>query len=125
MLPEVASAVEELRVNFPDSPVTALDDGEGGAYVLIEDVPVPGGYTVDKTWIGFRVTYLYPNADVYPHFVRPDLTRLDGKQLALSPSTFNGRPALQLSRRSNRWDPSHDTATLKLQKILAWMENPS
>ena len=125
MLPDVVSAIEEIRANFPTSSITSSEDGEGGAYVILEDVPIPPGYSVDRSWIGFRITYSYPAADVYPHFVRPDLARVDGKALALSPSTFNGRPALQLSRRSTHWDPAHDTAALKLQKILTWMEDPS
>jgi hypothetical protein len=31
-----------------------------------------------------------------------------------------GRPALQLSRRSNRLNPATDTALLKLMKVRQW-----
>jgi hypothetical protein len=30
------------------------------------------------------------------------------------------RPAAQVSRRSNRWNPALDTATLKLMRVLRW-----
>jgi len=48
---------------------------------------------------------------VYPHFVRHDLTRVDGQQLgeATSQASFEGRPAIQISRKSNRLNPATDT----------------
>ena len=33
---------------------------------------------------------------------------------------WQSRPALQLSRRSNGWNPSRDTAGLKAAKVLSW-----
>jgi len=124
LLPDVSHAVDELRSNFPDLTVLDRDDGEGGAYVIVEDVQLPVGYSSNQTWVGFRITYLYPKADVYPHYVRSDLVRLDGRTMPFSPTTFEGRPALQVSRRSNRWDHMSDTAALKLHKVLAWLADP-
>ncbi len=121
MLPLVSESIEEIKANFPDVAVSAIDDGEGGACVILEDVALPPGYSHAVTWIGFRVNYLYPNADVYPHYVRPDLVRVDGRPMNMQPTTFENRQALQISRRSNKWDPKSDTAALKLHKILAWL----
>ena len=69
-----------------------------------------------------RIPFNCPYADVYPHFVRGDLTRLDGQPLgeATSPGTFDGRPAVQISRRSNRRDQA-ETPLLKALKVLEWL----
>ena len=38
-------------------------------------------YEQVDTWVGFHITQGCPYADVYPHFVRPDLSRVDNKPL--------------------------------------------
>jgi len=105
--------------------VTTREDGEGGAYVIVEEVDLGDPWQQPTTWIGFRITFQYPYIDVYPHYVRGDLARADGQPLgdAMSPTTFEERPAIQASRRSNRWDPRLDTAAIKLQKVLLWLRN--
>ncbi len=69
------------------------------------------------------MVFQYPYANVYPHFVRGDLTRSDGQPLGegTSVTTFDSRSAVQLSRRSNRLNPATDSAVLKLHKVLAWL----
>lgn len=122
---EVAQAVEEIRTAFPDVVVQVREDGQGGAVVIVESVDLGAPYNQNETWIGFQITFQYPYSDVYPHFVRGDLTRADGAALGegTSPTTWGGRPAVQLSRRSNQLDPSTDTAVLKLLKVLAWLRS--
>ncbi|MBC3749411.1 hypothetical protein H8H78_18555, partial [Bacillus pumilus] len=80
MTPEVAAAIDEIKVAFPSATVTAREDGEGVA-VLVEPVSLGAPYSQRDTWIGFRITFQYPYADVYPHFVRGDLSRLDSTAL--------------------------------------------
>lgn len=121
----VSAAVEQLQLEFSDANLAFREDGEGGAYVIIEAVPLGAPYAQATTWIGFRVVTQYPHADVYPHYVRGDLARADGRPLAteLQRVTFEGREALQVSRRSNRLNPATDTAVLKLHKVLAWLRS--
>ncbi len=123
MLPEIAGAIEDIRTNFAGHPLSVREDGEGGCYVLVDDVPLGPAFQPPSTWIGFRITYTYPNADVYPHYVRGDLRRIDGVPiLAAQPTAaFEGRPAMQISRRSNRWNPSTDSAVLKLLKVVQFL----
>jgi len=120
---EVAVAIEEIRSSFPDATVEAVDDGDGGALVFVDPVDPGPPYQQRETWVGFRVTFQYPCADVYPHFVRGDLARTDGGPLgeATSVTVFEGRHAVQLSRRSNHLDPETDTAAIKLHKVLTWL----
>lgn len=85
-------------------------------------------YNETETWVGFRITFQYPNADVYPHYVRGDLSRRDrGNHSAgiQAGYTFEDRSALQLSRRSNRLNPAIDSAALKLLKVLEWLRTRS
>ena len=120
---EVRQAIDEIAAAYPEVTVSADVDGEGGAYVFVRDVHLAPIYQQRETWVGFHITYMYPEADVYPHFVRADLCRTDGAPLGdgTSPASFQGQSAIQLSRRSNRLNPATDTALLKLQKVLRWL----
>lgn len=125
LTPEVASAIEEIKVSFEDAVVEFHEDGSGGAWVIVEPVDPGPTYLQRSTWIGFQITFPYPASDVYPHFIRPDLSRVDGQPLGEATSEskfgFDGRKAIQLSRRSNRLNPTIDTAELKLRKVLEWL----
>lgn len=122
---QVSQAIREIASAYPELKVTADPDGNGGAYVFIQDVALAPIYKQGETWMGFHIVYMYPEADVYPHFVRADLVRKDDAPLGegTSPSSFQGRPAIQLSRRSNKVNPTTDTALLKLQKVFRWLNN--
>jgi hypothetical protein len=120
----VTRAIDELRAAYPGAQISVSADGNGGAAVIVDPVPIGSLYKQDTTWIGFRITFQYPYADVYPHFIGADAERRDGRALGDGISTghnFLGRPALQLSRRSNRLNPAIDTAAHKLAKVLQWL----
>jgi hypothetical protein len=119
----VQEAIEEIRHTWPDAAVTAKDDGDGGAYVRIEPIDPGAPYVQRETWIGFRITAQYPYADVYPLFVRADLARTDGQPLgdALTPGSFDGETAIQVSRKQNHLDPNTDTAAIKVLKVIRWL----
>jgi len=125
MKPEVAQAVNELRVCFPNSTVEARSSDDGGAFVTIDPIHPGPAYAPQATWLKFAISFQYPYADVYPMFVRPDLIRTDGRSHgeAIAMGSFNGEPALQLSRRSNRLNPATDTAALKVTKVLQWLRD--
>jgi len=125
MKPEVEKAIEEIKAEFPDSTVTVREDAEGGAFVIVDPVDAGEMHDPRTTWIGFRITFQYPYADVYPHFIRADLKRVDGcaHGEGMSSQTWEGWPSgqcLQLSRRSNRGACS---AAQKVQKVLAWLRS--
>ena len=125
MTPEVLKAIEEFRADFPGAAVKAEEDGQGGAYVVVEPVDLGDRYNPARSWCGFHITFQYPRSDVYPHFLGSDVRRLDkcGWGQGVSSGQWRGRQALQLSRRSHRLDPSVDTAATKLAKVLAWFRN--
>ena len=119
----VTEALDEIRATFPSAAVSAREDGEGGAFVIVDPVELGPPYVQETTWAGFRVTFQYPYSDVYPVFVRGDLARSDGNQLgeALTVSSFENRSAIQVSRRSNKLNPATDTVAMKLLKVLEWL----
>jgi multiubiquitin len=125
MTPAVTNAIEEIRRHFPDSQIMLREDGEGGVFLIVEKVPLGEPYGQQDTWCGFHVTFQYPYSDVYPHFVRGDLMRSNSQALgeAMSPGTFEGRAAIQISRRSKRLNPVTDTAVMKLLKVLKWLKS--
>jgi hypothetical protein len=79
MKPSVEMAIAELRANFPGR-VDVAELGDGGAKVVVRGLSMAGSpYVQPDTWCGFTITYTHPYADIYPHFVRCDLTRRDGR----------------------------------------------
>ena len=119
----VATAIDEIRIRFEGHEVHVREDGEGGAVVTVDDLALGPHYTQATTWLSARIACTYPYADVYPLFVRPDLTRVDGRALGTGTSagTWEEAPAIQLSRRSNQLDPAVDRADLKYLKVLEWL----
>lgn len=123
LAPAVAEAIEEIRADFPDALVTFAPDGQGGACVIVEPLSLASPRFQLQTWVGFRITYVHPNADIYPHYVRSDLVA-NGTALAppLHPNhQFEGRAAVMVSRSNRRHSPVTDTASLKLHKVIEWL----
>lgn len=137
MTPEVEAAIEEIRRHFNGKPVLIGEDQHGGACVIVEGVPFGKPYKQEASWVGFHITHSCPYADVYPHFVAGDLSRVDGQALGEAMGSGNqfpqpdvvvggkmpSRPAVQISRRSNGRDASSalETPLIKLLKVLQWV----
>lgn len=124
MLPPVAEAVEALQKAFPDSVVDIKDDGSGGAYVIVESVTLGPKFIPQTTWIGGHIPPQFPYADIYPVFMGANVRFASGAPFVspITPNhTFCGRVALQISRRTNRLEPTLQTAVCKIQKVLYWL----
>lgn len=118
----VLIAVTELHEQFAGHKITVTPDGAGGVFVVIDDVEPGAPYVEASTWLGFQITAAYPDADVYPHF-SGRIHRTDGRPHGegFAEAEWQTRPALQLSRRSNQWNPAADTAALKAMKVITWL----
>jgi hypothetical protein len=126
MTPEVKTAIDEIAAAFPACQIERVEDGQGGAFVTVHGIPLDTSpYQQADTWVGFQITHTYPYADIYPHFIRHDLSRRDGKPLGegTSAGSFRNQPAVQVSRRANRHNPATDTALLKLCKVMRWLKS--
>ena len=101
------------------------DDGQGGAFVIMEPVCLGPRFEPTNTWMGFHITAQYPYADIYPVFVGADIARTDG-QAFQAPVTqnhkFEGRSALQVSRRNSSAQTGLQTAKTKILKIINFLD---
>ena len=125
MKQEIANAIKELKRAFPSSEVSCREDGDGGAYVVVEEVDIGRRYQPSSTWLGGHISALYPYADIYPLFIGDNVRRVDGVEFE-APVTrgarFLERPALQISRRNNHTQQYPQTAVAKFLKVLHFME---
>lgn len=126
MKTEVSTAIDELQCQFDKATLTLREDGQGGAFVLVEPISLGKRYCPDATWMGFHIPAQYPYADIYPVFVGAEITRVDQTpfQAPITPNhKFEGRPALQVSRRNSSAQTGLQKATTKILKILDFLEN--
>jgi hypothetical protein len=135
MKPAVAEALEELTAGAPGSGVRSLPDTDGGVFVIVDGVEIGDCFDPPTSWIGFHVTWPYPDADVYPHFIDAAI-RYTGSGEApnkhpegdLPTSLTRGAEmpgfelkAIQVSRRSNGRAPDTDTALCKLLRVIDFL----
>ncbi len=131
MKPLVAQAIDEIRRTFIGHTVDVIEDGEGGAYVKVHSLSLGPKFSPSSSFVAFRITFQYPMADVYPHFLVHGLRRADGVALTnpfhLDNQRWgpkkNGELVTMLSRRSNHLDATVDTACGKLLKVLDWIRS--
>ncbi|HMO00370.1 MAG TPA: hypothetical protein PKD59_13235 [Miltoncostaeaceae bacterium] len=136
MKPAVASALEELETAQVGTGIEVRPDPDGGAFVRVHGVDV-GPFAPPVTWIAFQITWAYPDADCYPHFVSPELRYVgagptpnvhpDGDLPAAmsrgAQAAGFDEPAIQVSRRSNRRDPDTDSALQKLLRVIDFLRS--
>ncbi|MHB8112409.1 MAG: E2/UBC family protein [Bellilinea sp.] len=124
MTPEVEAAIAEIKQAFAEHQVDVDPEEQGGAYIVVHDLFIGERYTPSQAWVGFTINFQYPHSDVYPHFIEPSVRRADGAgfgQGISGPTDWHNRKAIQISRRSNHWNPAYDTAAIKLAKVLEWL----
>ena len=127
MNPPVQRAIDQIRATFVDYALDIDADGQGGAFVRVNGLVFGPAFSPNVGWIAFHIVFNTPHADVYPHYLPPEFKRADDKPLGegfqkkeMKLGRFTG-PATMVSRRSKRWTPAHDTAALKLLKVLDWI----
>jgi hypothetical protein len=123
---EVSTSIEELRKQFETASFAVREDGQGGAYVLMENIVLGPKYMPSSTWLGFQISAQYPYADIYPVFVGADIARVDKKEFVAPVTrghTFEGRSAIQISRRNTAAQTSGlQKASTKILKVIDFME---
>lgn len=122
---EVSQAIEELQRQFATSSLTVREDGQGGAYVVMEPVALSPKYRPETTWIGFQIPAQYPYADIYPVFIGGNVVRADGVAFVVPVTPghhFEGRAAIQVSRRNSAAQSGLQKAPAKILKVLDFLE---
>jgi len=121
----VEQAIREIEETFAGHTVEVVEDSQGGARVRVSDLILGDQYKPNRSWIEFAITFQYPEADVYPHFLVAGLARVDGSGLGggFGQTTWTNSTVTQVSRRSNNRNQELDTAAIKLSKVLAWIRS--
>lgn len=127
----VVKALEELKAGFPEATVTHQEDDDGGAFVIVDPIDIGPRYEPRTTWVGFHITFAYPEADVYPHFIdgaiqyignspTPNEHPAGNLPIALSRGQMPGfdRLAIQISRRTKTTDPAKFSALYKVHRVI-------
>jgi hypothetical protein len=123
--PEVMKAIAEIAAAYGGN-YRATELTGGNAKIVVSGLSLSGGpFEQSDTWCGFTVTFAHPYADIYPHFVRPDLSRRDKKSFGqgFHPNqNFYGQNAMMLSRRCKLAGAEYPTSpVLKLEKVMQWL----
>lgn len=123
---EVAQGIEDLKRQFPAAALTVREDGQGGAHVTLDPVALSQKFRPPTTWIGFHIPAQYPYADIYPVFIAANVVRADNTPF-VAPITpghqYEGRPALQISRRNSAAQNGLQKVPAKILKILDFLES--
>jgi hypothetical protein len=122
---EVSSGIEELKRQFSAASLAVREDGQGGAYVIMEPVTLGPKFRPETTWVGFQIPAQYPYADIYPVFIGANVARANGVPFT-TPVTpghhFEGRPAIQVSRRNSSAQSGMQRVGTKILKVLDYLE---
>lgn len=137
MKARVTEAIAEFEKAHPNK-VRHIEDGEGGAYVLVEEIDLGEHYAPRTAWIASHITWAYDEgADIYPHFLDGGVRYVgDGATPIAAPSgdAADALPAalsrnfkapgfdldaIQISRRSHT--PSELPATEKLARVIDFL----
>jgi len=124
----VREALTSLREAFPSMEMQVVPDGQGGAWTEFKGLLLGAPYSQERTFLIFLLPFNLPGSDIYPMFVRPDLSRLDGQPLGQGfqvtqlawPGEPTPRPVVQVSRRT-RSSFAAQTAPQKVGKVLDWI----
>lgn len=121
MAPQIEQVLEHLEKDFPLSRITSTPVEGGSVNVIVEPVDLGPRYQPRVTWIGAQLTPGLPYSDVYPLYVGAEVGRVHGGSWQVPISTghqFEGRPALQISRRTNNLLATAGCAAGKFIKVL-------
>jgi len=126
----VAAAVAEITAAYGSGQVRVVADGQGGAWVEITGLGPGAAYEQKETFLVCLLPFTLPAADIYPAFVRADLSRCDEQPLGAGfgvtqlhwPGDPQPRPVVQLSRRT-KGDFTAQTPVQKIEKVLAWLRS--
>lgn len=135
MKPDVAKALKNLEANGPGTAVRTVPDADGGVYVIVDGVDIGPNFKPRRAWLGFHIVWSCADADVYPHFLDPQVkyvgngpTPNNHEDGPLPAAMMRGQtmpgfncPAIQVSRRSNRRNGETDSPLQKMLRVIEFL----
>jgi hypothetical protein len=124
-------ALADVVAAYGENNVRAVPDGQGGVWIEIAEVALNDRYQQSSTFAICLLPFNLPAADVYPLFVRSDLSRTDGAALGEGfgttsvswPGDDQPRPVVQVSRRTKGNAFALQTPRQKIDKVLDWVRS--
>ena len=108
--------------NYP-SKWQKISEGNGKFGLLIEDFPVPEGYTMGKSTLLVLVPSGYPGSALDMFYFDPSLDRSDGSVInALASETHFGQ-AWQRWSRHYKWQPESDSVVTHIEYVKNELNN--
>ena len=103
---------------------TAID---GSQWVLLNDFPLPDGYTQEHVTAAVRLESGYPDAQLDMVYFHPAVIRRDGQGIAATNNTqaIDGRQFQRWSRHrtaQNPWIAGQDSLATHIMLIEDWLE---
>lgn len=118
----ISIAVAELESEYEE--VLVEPDGGGGAYVTVKPLIFGELWLPEEDAVEFAMAYNYPFTPIYPFYAEPGLRLANGgaQPQALQQVNWRGRERTQISLRTRRWEPAHDTASTALRMVAHWFQ---
>ncbi|HRK34503.1 MAG TPA: E2/UBC family protein, partial [Candidatus Hydrogenedentes bacterium] len=96
-------------------------------WLVIHELPLPTGYTQDKTALAIRIETGYPHAALDMAYFRPAIVRQDGRAIAATDAkqSIDGTEWQRWSRHrttQNPWRPGVDNIESHFLLIKDWLE---
>jgi hypothetical protein len=125
----VLAGLAEVLNAFGKDHVRPVLDGQGGVWVEISDIALGKTYAQQLTFAICLLPFNLPAADIYPLFLRHDLSRLDGNTLGEGfslttlqwPGDTEPRAVTQISRRTRGGGFNLQNPRQKIDKVLHWV----
>ena len=119
LLPE---DTEYLDGNYP-SKWEKVSEGDGKFGLVIEDFPIPNGYTTEKSTLLVLIPSGYPGSALDMFYFNPSLSKSDGAEInALASETHFGQ-AWQRWSRHYQWQPGDNSIITHIEYIKNELRN--
>ena len=113
LLPE---DMEYLDGNYP-SKWQKISEGKGKFGLLIENFPIPGGYTMEKSTLMVLIPSGYPGSALDMFFFAPPLEKSNGSAINGLASETHFDQAWQRWSRHYQWQPGVDTVVTHIEYV--------
>ncbi len=95
-------------------------------WVIIDNFPVPSGYTIRNTSVAISIPQNYPSSQIDMAYFHPFIEREDGKPIKATESrlTLDGKQWQRWSRHRssiNMWRPGVDNISTHVSQVKHWL----
>jgi hypothetical protein len=119
----VSEGIRLLEDAF-DGRVKHEPDGEGGAFVVVEEVDLGGKWTAPEADLTFHLAYNYPASAIYPYYLPAEVVPADGSMPpAVQRVIWRDTSVIQVSLRQANWDPRRDNAIGAVMQTQHWLRS--